>query len=510
VTEGPPATKRIAGWLSGFTVFVVVVMAAMLVVQAAVRPFVPPQAFEAAPSLATAFVVIGAYLWRPRPALLAFALYMLFNITLGRWFGPGLNFVDEMAVPGLFVIAGLRAVRDIGRWWWWWREGAVMLIVVVGIVSSLVNQVPVSIWLPSLVLMGKGIAFLYVVTWTDYSIPDLRPAMRIVLVLCLVLMGLSIIELVDPLRFQQALGLTYYYEPRGILPAVKSLFFHPVLFAWFTAFVALFAHAHFAETRNRWSLAIALVLSLGPFLAARRRAILALVAGIVAAFVRSWHLSRSLPATGRRWLPSAVGIAVISVIFLPGLVLLYQRTFDRYVPSIALPSGEVTPGGLGGMGENTQARVALYRGSISIGLDHFPIGVGLGRYGSWMSRTQYSPVYAEYGLDTVKGLRPRDPRNVTDTFWPQILGELGVLGVAAYAAFLASLGWLLWKAYTGAGEQLTRVFFLGTGMIFVQTLVESLASPMFHSPPRIYLVYLAVGTVAAIHWRRREPDRPGE
>jgi hypothetical protein len=41
----------------------------------------------------------------------------------------------------------------------------------------------------------------------------------------------------------------------------------------------------------------------------------------------------------------------------------------------------------------------------------------------------------------------------------------------------------------------------------VQALIESLASPMFHSPPRVYLLYLAVGVVMSLAWRRRaEPD----
>jgi O-antigen ligase len=120
-----------------------------------------------------------------------------------------------------------------------------------------------------------------------------------------------------------------------------------------------------------------------------------------------------------------------------------------------------------------------------------------------MSRVRYSPVYAEYGLSDERGLRPTNPVNITDTFWPQILGEMGVIGFVAYAGFMGSLGWIAWKLARDTEASVTlRVFRLGTGMVLVQAFVESLASPMFHSPPRAYLLYLVVGLVAAA-WRPR-------
>jgi hypothetical protein len=46
-------------------------------------------------------------------------------------------------------------------------------------------------------------------------------------------------------------------------------------------------------------------------------------------------------------------------------------------------------------------------------------------------------------------------------------------------------------------------------MIFVQALLESLASSMYHSPPRVYLIYLAVGVVISIAWRRKQAEQGG-
>ena len=99
--------------------------------------------------------------------------------------------------------------------------------------------------------------------------------------------------------------------------------------------------------------------------------------------------------------------------------------------------------------------MALYKTSALVGRDYFPLGAGLGRYGSWLSREHYSPLYAEYGLNDVRGLAPARPAgdglrarvaapSATDTFWPAILGEMGVIGLIAYLGFMATLGWMLW------------------------------------------------------------------
>ena len=73
---------------------------------------------------------------------------------------------------------------------------------------------------------------------------------------------------------------------------------------------------------------------------------------------------------------------------------------DRYVEgAIVLPVRRCP-----GETENTQARVALYKTSVLVGRDYFPLGAGLGRYGSWLSREHYSPLYVAYDLSDIRGL----------------------------------------------------------------------------------------------------------
>jgi O-antigen ligase len=87
---------------------------------------------------------------------------------------------------------------------------------------------------------------------------------------------------------------------------------------------------------------------------------------------------------------------------------------------------------------------------------------------------------------------------VTDTFWPHILGEIGVFGLLAYGLFLGALGWSVWKATRRVVAPYLHAFCLGAWMVFVHALVESLASSMYESPPRIYLAFGAIGIALAL------------
>jgi O-antigen ligase len=239
------------------------------------------------------------------------------------------------------------------------------------------------------------------------------------------------------------------------------------------------------------------------FLAARRRAILAAVLGLSAAF--AWCARRiGLTADlARSWVPVTISGLVLVVIFLPGMLGLVVRT-GSYLGGVdqpTLPPGVTEPPG----GEGpvpTRARSALYGASIDIAVDHFPLGVGLGRFGSHMSRVKYSPVYAEYGLTSIRGLQEDNANYITDTFWPMVLGEHGIIGLIGYAAFVAALAYRLWRTIGRQTDRLLRAFCMGTFAVFGSALIESLATPMFVAPPRAYIVFLVVGAVVAIAARQ--------
>ena len=511
---GAPARNRLGAWGAddrrGFTLRVITIVGAVIGFAWVVSWFAPSGVMRYVAPGGGAAILALAFLRRPADALLSFALLILFYDSLARHVGGSFRQIDELALAPLALIAFARVATRGREWIWLPRDAAVAVVVVVGVVASLAAEVPIAIWVPGLLLTLKSIVFFYTVMWTRIRAWEVQGGFMIVVTVALTVLALSAVEFFGPAAFQETLGLPPYDRSRGGVPVVKSLFSHPVLFAWFSAFVALLAYAQFTVTRRwRW-LAVGVLLSTGPFLAARRRAILALLAGLGAAFAESLRRTRNPRELVRMWSPVLLGLALVAAIFSSGLVGLVELTVERYLPDIGQPAPTEVPGPAEPVegDENPQARVALYQGSVEVARDYFPLGGGFGRYGSWMSRVEYSPLYVEYGLSDVHGLRPSYPQFVTDTFWPQILGELGIFGLLAYVGFVGSVVFTLWREAGRAVTPFQRALCLGAGMVFAQALVESLASAMFNSPPRMYLLYLPVGIVASMAWRARAGAPP--
>ena len=479
------------------TLILVAVLASMLLAAA----FHPAAHLTLVVPAVGAAILGSAYLRRPAEALLSLALIIVFYDTLARYSVPAVKQLDEIGVGLIFLVALLRGASAARLWFWWPRELALGVVFATALASTAAAHVPLDVWFPELLLVGKPIAFFYAVMWTPIRREEIRAGMAFVLGLALVVVILGFIELAVPTWFLEVFRLPYF-APRGPLPVVKSVFIHPAIFGWFTAFVSLFLFAMFLATSAKRWLALAFIVSLGPILSARRKAILGMGVGLLAAVADGLRRRPRPLDLARSWLPIAAGLAVLVLLFTPVFAGLYTQTIDRYVPHGPAPSPSQIPS-QAGEDIDPQARVALYLGAVRIAVDRAPLGVGLGRYASWMSRTHYSPAYEEYGISGVHGLGSKNPRYVTDTFWPQILGEFGIIGFLAYIAFLASLGWILWRSALTADTAWMRAFRLGAGMVFAQALVESAANAMFHSPPRAMLLFLVIGTVASNWWRER-------
>jgi hypothetical protein len=460
------------------------------------------------PPASVAIMLAVAYIWWPVEALLGFVVFVALYDSIAVHIGSTKQ-VDELTVAVLAPIAFLRARREWRLWTWWPREAALAVFFASVIASTLVADVPLRTALPGLILVSKAIVFFYIVTWTPFPTWALRGALQVGLAVGLAIMTLGLVEYLNPPVFQSVLGLPEYARSRGEGAVVKSLFGHPAQFGFFTTTVALFAYAQYLITKRwRW-LGVALFMTLGPFLSARRRAILAMLAGLAAAFIESLRSVRDPRSIARTWLPVLGGLILMGAFFQSGLASLYQSTIVNYVGRGVVGAEDIYGDRIIGEGENPQARLALYQGALWVAEDQFPLGGGLGRFGTWMSREHYSPLYYQYNLDSVPGLKPRRPAAVTDTFWPAILGESGVIGLLGYVVFLATLLIMLWREAGRDDGPLLRLVRLAAGMVFAQAIVESLASSMFHSPPRVYLFYLVIGVVAALAWRRRasEPQR---
>ena len=479
-----------------------IVLSLALIGAVTLAALIAPQAWRGPATLATATaVLLLSYLRWPKAALLVFAMFILFYNTFARWLTPSLEQLDEVVVPGLVVISAWRLrpwqkglIEPV-------RDGAVVALMLLAVASSVVNGVPLNLWLIGLLLLAKVIGFLYVVMWHDFTLDDVRAFAPLVLSVGALVLALGAVEMIDPPAFQKLLNLTEISVPRGQLPSIKSLFYHPVLFSWFTAFIALFLFAYYIVFRRWWLLIAAAAFGLGTLLAARRRTIVGAAIGLGVGLLNQLRHARSRGGEARSWLPVVASLLVLVVLFLPGLIGLYQLTLRETGPPGQLPEGA-----------DQQARILMYTTSAEIARDYFPLGAGLGRFGSTGSRLEYSPIYVQYGLDQVFGLRPSDAQFITDTFWPRILGETGVFGLAAYFVFAGAILVALWRicGMATTRDPYLRAFTLGTLMIFGETLVETLASSMFNSPPRIYLIFGAVGMCLAFRRRYLAPEVKAE
>lgn len=486
-------------------VFVIALAGALLAaaltsgLQDAVSGFAQPIAVTAV--LAAAFIV------RPVSGLLALVIFVLVYDTVAVYLGAGVKQTDELAIPLLAAIALVRFRPWQGWRWSLLREGGVVAFAAAGIVGSLLSAVPITIWAPALVLVMKPIIVFYVAAWIPIERPAFLAAARVVLVIGTVVAILGLIEAINPGAFQQALGLPSWVRPRGVLPSIKSILTHPAIFAWAMSMLAIYCFIGYVHLRRRWLLALGFLFGVSVFLAGRRRAILAMVGTIGLSFAWSVRRLARLPGEFRRWAPVFAATALMVVAFIPGLTGLYDRTVDRYLPGETPTPSDPLVGEAPDDedGRTEPARIALYIGSLEIARDHFPLGAGLGRYGSWMSRLEYSPVYAEYGLDRVPGLRESNSQYATDTFWPMVVGEFGLVGVIGYVAFLIGVAITLWVLGRRASDPIMATFVIGGLAVLTAAVIESAATPMFTSPPRSYLLFAALGATLAVWGSLRTP-----
>jgi hypothetical protein len=125
---------------------------------------------------------------------------------------------------------------------------------------------------------------------------------------------------------------------------------------------------------------------------------------------------------------------------------------------------------------DANARGLLYQASEKIAAQHFPFGVGFGRFASFTSTNPYSAVYDEYGLSGVWGLSRPHPQFISDTSWPAVAGETGVFGALCFLGGLLALGYAAFRGLrTGslAREEVTLALLCSLAVL----LVDSLGAP---------------------------------
>jgi hypothetical protein len=491
--ERRPSYLAAFGWIvAGVTG---AVLAAVVVDGLDLRPS------EFASSTAAAAVLALVFARRPAEGIGAFLLFLLLADNWEYWLGLDLRLADEGVVVLFGMVGLLREYPPSHRPRFGLKEGALAVVLATGIASSLINDVPLTVWGPATILLFKAIAFFYLVSWLSLTIEDVERVGLVIGSAALIIAGLGFVEYLDPPRFQDFFGLPPLFQERGI-SVTRSLFLHPSMYGWLTVSASLFLYARFIVMRSWWALPLALLFNVGTIFSTRRTPLVGLAAALVTGLiwrVRRWPLARAVLMV---WMPLSVAVLVLTLLFLPVLERVYQFTMKEYGPPPGVVAEILSPNPDAEVIAPAQPRVALYVGSVAVGRDHFPLGAGLGRYGSHMSWVEYSPVYWRYGLDQVVGLQPTDGSAITDTFWPMLLGETGVIGMIAFGAFIGVLLVELWQVSGRAEGLRLRAFALGSLMLYVGTLIGSSTSATYVAPPTAYFLFAAVGASLAVSARR--------
>ena len=417
--------------------------------------------------------------------LKGFGIFLLFQDLIAYNFrnktpivGKGIKYTDEIVILLCLV---LLAIKKLSRREKLITTGSIelplLLFIVVGLLSSIINKVPSFIALTQLYLILKGFALFYIIINLGITKEGANSYVRFFGVVALIIFALGIVDFISPSWFRTLLGNRTYIQLRGGLPSVQSIFIHPGQFGWFMAFAALYAFAFYLIYGRFHFLMIGGLFSLGYILSFRRKPI----GGIAIALLTLLLLNVKRGFINRKRFASVILLTVILYIpFSPILSSLYQSSIEEYSLS------------------KRSARIALYLTSVIIANDYFPLGAGLGRYGSWMSRVHYSPLYHKYGLSHIWGLSPKKRSFINDTFWPMILGETGWIGLALYLWIMGILFYIIYKLNKEATSKFTKAFSLGALMVFVESLVESLGCSFYAAPPQVYFLFGSLGLAFAI------------
>lgn len=124
------------------------------------------------------------------------------------------------------------------------------------------------------------------------------------------------------------------------------------------------------------------------------------------------------------------------------------------------------------------ARSLFYIRGFQLLKDFFPFGPGFGTFGTEAAAKFYSPLYHQYGMDFIWGLRKEDYGGsghdfLKDTFYPA-LAQFGVVGIILYMFF-----WLrIWRVSSSLKINQYKLFLF----IFFVELIQNIADNSFTGP----------------------------
>lgn len=140
--------------------------------------------------------------------------------------------------------------------------------------------------------------------------------------------------------------------------------------------------------------------------------------------------------------------------------------------------------------EEFMARAMLYITSFDIFKDYFPFGSGFASFASHSSGVYYSPIYAKYNIENVKGISKNNYSYIADTYYP-CLAQFGVVGVLLYILFFI---YIIRKAYLLFLLTKKEKYFVIPFLIIGYLLIENIADATF-TGHRGFFIMMLLGLV---------------
>jgi hypothetical protein len=430
--------------------------------------------------VAVVAVVVAVAVESKRLALLGLVGVLLARtVEIATAWGPT-TYLDEAVTAYLgVVLIGRRLFqrrplrRPPGTWMF-------VAFLVLGFASSLVSSVPLAIAAAGGILIVKGVLLYVALAQVDWTVDDIPRLVRAGVGFLIFALACAAVNFALPGPWSSLFANSGAPIYRSILPSLIGPFTHPLQFGNFAALAAVACAApllYSDRLRGRARGASLLFVSsvVAALLSFRRTAILGLVACLGYLALRRRHAGVLVMAL--------LALPVAGIILYPTVASVAAGTYDTFVADAT-----------------ETARTRLTVDGVSLALQHFPFGVGFGRFGSSVAREQYSPEYERLGYQFIYGLGSADnPRNhggfLTDTQWPAIIAEPGLVG----AVFFGLGVWCIIRTFRQAARRshvALRLFGLVGVAWSLHILLESLAYPVFVTAPTSPLLF---GLGAIVH-----------
>lgn len=462
----PPLPRRtLPAW-------VVVPAGALVVVVVTAAALLAPLVVAGAVGLAG---LVALFWWRPRAGLLATVLSALLVTQLGAAGGA----LDEgLIVVGAAVVTVRRLVLERSIVWFpgiAWFAGFGLA----GVASSLLHDVPTTLWLQGGLLLLKAVLVGHTAAQLHWDDVDLARIVRVGTGVAVVLVVTGVLNVALPGPWT-ALVAQSAPEMHGPLAAVVGPFRLPAAYGRIAVILAAATLTYQLVVRaSLRGYALALALSGLSLLTFRVKSFVGLTLATTGVVLR----------TARPW------VVRLALVALPAVLLVLGPAAWRYV----VDDVQLYYGG------GYSARSLLTAGGLALAARDFPLGAGLGRYGSATAADHYSPEYVNLGFEYIWGLGRADGWGafLLDTQWPALLGETGWLGTACYAAGLLCAVAVLLRPVRPDESALTRWLRISGLCCLVLVLLDSVGAAAFSSPPSYVLIYLAPGVIASMRFDAR-------